>query len=569
MDHRIRIAVLENDLKHERLAKDAALASSQQIIRSLALAFNTTAAPNDGGSRSYITKSPLQSYEHLQKKVKDLEDDLRASKKETERLRSKIISTFHGKLAAKGRIYKTASAFSRSTFADMRNGKNRAPGSADSHGGVRQFYNDTEVAASRNSLVAETLVKHGNENAEDTGDVTEAMFNSSFTTCDLISDNSPRASDLGAGPTTPENHDIDFLSLEDLIGPEIEVRDQDEKNGGPNVEDNAGRYQISSEILIGDENGFGSEVAPSKKPGLKADQLMLNQPKPAVVRVGVDTTGSFGGADYSLKSRTGTMVGRFERSEDRPAEGSHYHSLMGAHAIISYQQSNAGLEKHALPDFFKYGISYQPSESEQNYLRTVHIGNLPSDITICDLLARVRGGMIVSATLTNTISITGAMSALVVFLNEASATAYAEFMKLHPVYFGSRQAIVTSLTMPTWPINAGLRKAVYEHHHTRSLVIRNFPLGIAKEHLIYDMAGGSRHRADAIVDIYADSDASLHIAFALINAAGSAYGVLTRYRDYRDLDIEFEEDPCARPLEDLLAPAAPQAQIIAVAPENL
>ncbi|KAI9787941.1 MAG: hypothetical protein M1816_007341 [Peltula sp. TS41687] len=220
---------------------------------------------------------------------------------------------------------------------------------------------------------------------------------------------------------------------------------------------------------------------------------------------------------------------------------------------------NAGAYRYAsaslsiLPDFYKYGIRYMPAEGTPNVFRTVMITNLPPNISMSDLLSRVRGGPLISATILDSHSIIGSMSARIVFFHESSATRYVEFHQQRGLDFSGQVAQVAKLATATWPLQEALRKAIQCHSYTRCLLIEEFPRWISM-HVLRSDLGIQSHPSNPRCPIeYVDFDDSgaLHLRFTSISAAVEAYEILSCLKQsdrYEQVKISFLPDPCAAPL---------------------
>lgn len=203
-----------------------------------------------------------------------------------------------------------------------------------------------------------------------------------------------------------------------------------------------------------------------------------------------------------------------------------------------------------IPDFYKYGIRYVPAEGTPNIFRTLMITNLPSNISLSALLSQIRGGPLISATILDSRSITGSMSAMIVFFYGTSATKYAEFCQQRGLEISGQVARVTKLATATWPLSEALRKAVHYHSHTRCIVIKEFPRWISMEALRYDLGVQSHpeYPRCSIECMNFDESGSLHIQFSSVSAAGEAYETLSSLPRYQEAKIFFSPDPCAAPL---------------------
>lgn len=167
------------------------------------------------------------------------------------------------------------------------------------------------------------------------------------------------------------------------------------------------------------------------------------------------------------------------------------------------------------------------------------------------LLDKVRGGIIISAKLLNTTTITGSNTALITFLHERAAMLFEDYAMQHSLTFAGHRVKVELLSKPTWPTSIPLKKAIYDHGHTRCLTVRNFPRNISPEALRRDLHVCSVMVTDRIESMCMRTDSVLELRFESIWTAGKAYGILTSWRVYRQCKVEFSPDPCAQPLDIL------------------
>ncbi|MCJ1474657.1 hypothetical protein MMC13_003317 [Lambiella insularis] len=219
--------------------------------------------------------------------------------------------------------------------------------------------------------------------------------------------------------------------------------------------------------------------------------------------------------------------------------------------IIREHKYSAGSTDNAFPDLFRYGLQYKPGPGQTNTFQTLSISNLPVDVSLNELMSRLRGGMVVSCQLLNTYSITGSHSALVRFLHEREALAYADFASANPIMFHRQRAHVSVVQTPSWPLSFRLYKAMFEHQHTRSLEVRNYPRAIPPTQLARDLRVSRGTYGNAIEHMQMRKDGVLELRFSSIFHAGKAFGVLSTWRAYRSCRITFAKDPCTLPLETL------------------
>ena len=321
-----------------------------------------------------------------------------------------------------------------------------------------------------------------------------------------------------------------------------------------------------------------------ERPGLNKDMKrhmnamipLQHLPEPGVLKTGFDTKGSFKGGDYMHTSPRGDKgFGRFSRQgsssfSDAPfssfssngqmvAGGGQYHPSLACERhlrpITCYSRS-CGSSFGEVPGFFRYGIQYVPSETDSNYLRRIMISNLPKDIELRDVLARVRGGEVVCATLLDTEKLTGGLTAMIQFLHQVSAEEYLSYTKDHPLSFDSsnEKAEVILLKTPTWPLTTGHYPLILKRRQTRCLAIPLFPKEFSIADLKLRISGHCATYTAEAPDIYIDEQETLHLEFSSMVAAHLAYINLTKCQMYSDLKPIFTRDPCAGGVEELASP---------------
>ncbi|KAA6412943.1 MAG: hypothetical protein FRX49_13742 [Trebouxia sp. A1-2] len=281
-------------------------------------------------------------------------------------------------------------------------------------------------------------------------------------------------------------------------------------------------------MLDGSSTAEKAQLGKAALPGLAADKVRL---------------GASHWNPRSLNRSRGTTA--FEGS--MWGVGKLFKSAQERQIAVSIHKNGIGPNELSFPDFFKYGISYNPDPSAGNVYRTIIISGLGSTVTMSALLEKVRGGVVVSAKLLDTTTITGSHTALITFLHEEPAVLLRDYAIRHPLTFKGHRAKVELLSRPTWPMAIPLRKAI-EHGHTRCLTIRNFPHNISSERLRRDLCVCSVMTTDRIESMHRDTGGVLELRFESIWTAGKGYGVLTSRMAYRQCKVAFLPDPCAQPL---------------------
>ncbi|KAI9842450.1 MAG: hypothetical protein M1837_007119 [Sclerophora amabilis] len=245
------------------------------------------------------------------------------------------------------------------------------------------------------------------------------------------------------------------------------------------------------------------------------------------------------------------LLGDSDHCPNKEKPGEIWSSDADRLAAIKINTRDAGTSDLRFPDFFRYGIRFTPNHNESSVFRTVLFENLPVDVTSKVLLESVRGGMILSCRMLNTITITGSKSAMVTFLRAFPATAYVEHVRRFPLKLGGQIARVTLISTPTWPLAINLSKAIFDHGHTRCLLIHDFPSKVSETALRRDLRAHPALDIDMIEHMELRQDRTMYLRFTSIADAGKAFGRFTSMFCYRDLKVEFDRDPCSFPLKTL------------------
>lgn len=195
------------------------------------------------------------------------------------------------------------------------------------------------------------------------------------------------------------------------------------------------------------------------------------------------------------------------------------------------------------PEFFRYGIRYIPRPIDQNVLRTVLINGLPDHTTALDLLQKVRGGLVLNAQLVQ--DPTKGKAALVTFLDESAATAYAGFAAKHPIKIHGMTLCVKSLSTPTWPTRHSTLELVTNAKTTRCFEIPNMRKGATLSG-IQEVLKFPGMKTNGLEFSRIRDGTTLQLRFTSIRYAIQAYEM------YQACARRWLPDPCAQPVETLL-----------------
>ncbi|KAI9663553.1 MAG: hypothetical protein M1831_002562 [Alyxoria varia] len=220
-------------------------------------------------------------------------------------------------------------------------------------------------------------------------------------------------------------------------------------------------------------------------------------------------------------------------------------------------------------DFFDDSTArYTPPESMNDKYRTIMIGNVPATTTVANVTRHVRGGMLVSAELTNTSTITnGTFTARIMFFREDAARRYMSFRAKYPLYLPASdqkprydptnrtKAYLTLVATPTYPLPQRTMTNILERGATRSLVIHNFPPHLSVSHIYSELSRGDYHDVHGIESVREDHSPTQHlklvVTFTSVEKAGLAYARINNFRVFVPAKAWYVADPCAGPIEEL------------------
>jgi hypothetical protein len=120
--------------------------------------------------------------------------------------------------------------------------------------------------------------------------------------------------------------------------------------------------------------------------------------------------------------------------------------------------------------YFEFKILFNPPlGTRQEHIRTVHIGNSPTGITLRTLIKSVRRGSVLRTTLLDTIPINSTLSALITLTDPRSAADYLAFVNLYPIRFTSTATAIAVADPPTFPMSPYISYELKARSYTRVL----------------------------------------------------------------------------------------------------
>ncbi len=608
---KICVAVLENELQHAKKDKEAAEKSLGLVVETMARFHQSNGPSFPSEVIAGTGRSDMGLGVHVadqKEKIKELEKEIDLVRRENRRLRRRQ-KEFEYKPLRVGddetedkEVHVNFHTPPEGASGAMGKGKEKMEGRFEYGNGptpeqlVGSWGNENaDPSSQHNGLTSQQFIGSWGNQSFDIGEAGPPAADNVNKSFDSGSTTVPNTPVLGTTSFNASFVDVGLHSLEENM---------DMDNGGfpPAISFNSSSSNsVEAPRTIGDaeeERDIDEQLLDQQAAMSKFKAI----PKPSVLRVGFEVEGTKRGDDYDsnplrLSSypppyhRNGSMrdYNRFGpnqpptgprglRSESQlelniPADLSKDNELWEEgerkEAVKIHMRSTSSRARDSemrFPGFFHYGICYRPSSTDSNFLRTVVLGNLPLGTAMRDVFARVRGGEVLSASLLDTVKITGAMSARVVFRHEAAAGEYVLYAKRHPIVLGDedegQEAEVTLLTTPTYPSSPRFLSHLLSHGKSRCLSLPNFPPSISLTALEKHLSGSNGVRGAMLVEMWIDESGTLNLQFSDVSWAGAAYGILTHHSSYRGLDVLFSDDPCAGPVEELSLPISSRPRML-------
>ena len=203
-----------------------------------------------------------------------------------------------------------------------------------------------------------------------------------------------------------------------------------------------------------------------------------------------------------------------------------------------------GEELHGpTPLFLIYGIRYQPPCDLRRTFHQVLLTGIPPGADAFSLLHKVRGGMVVSCQILDTVQITDSMSALIRFKDETDALGFVNWTAQHTLKLGARRITTGLIRTPTYPLPEKLHHDIFFKYHTRCLKVE----GLRTNPMHYLQKQFLTKVVVEYASLSAESGEALTVHFTSVQQASRAHDYLRSIPKLLSAKISFLDDPCAQP----------------------
>lgn len=225
----------------------------------------------------------------------------------------------------------------------------------------------------------------------------------------------------------------------------------------------------------------------------------------------------------------------------------------------SSRRDGPSFHERSLSPFAPFHVSelFARSDDPRTH-RSVLITNIPPNTTLSQVLDRVKGGKIVSATYMETAGMRTkpymeTNSALIVFFAGRDAAKFVQHSKENKfIFFWSEKweapfkATAKMLDSPSRPIPQALLKGILQDGMTRMVFVHGGPPGLTPRLVMEHVVEGN----DSIkqpLNMGVDQDGVMFLEFASIAEAKAVWQAISK--TFTGLSRGFLRDPCERPLD--------------------
>ncbi|KAK6864544.1 hypothetical protein PG995_001072 [Apiospora arundinis] len=230
-------------------------------------------------------------------------------------------------------------------------------------------------------------------------------------------------------------------------------------------------------------------------------------------------------------------------------------------AIRTYARQNG-----QLPPIFQYGVQYcpnlplplRPEQERSDYeCRAVIISDLSIEAKLSDVLAVVRGGKILRATIVPPYGISSNATAMVQFANWRHAHEYSNYTKAQDIIVRGQKCSVALANTPSYPMTSATMNSL-EQGFTRCVEVKEAPMEELGTLIIslrrwFSSLQGVLEKA--MLDV---GENRLVLRFRDVDFATRAYRLVkngeTLFPSLHQT-VAFAADPCAEPVESLNEPS--------------
>jgi hypothetical protein len=214
-------------------------------------------------------------------------------------------------------------------------------------------------------------------------------------------------------------------------------------------------------------------------------------------------------------------------------------------SAVHYGKAHNSLFKNVRDNsFFQWGLRFIPKPGQDNIFRTLVIEDLPNSVTLDRILRQIRGGAVFSASLMDTLAITGSATALITFVHQVGALNFLRLVSRDGFFIGISPAKVRPVPTPTYLMSHEIETQIYQFGRTRCVLVSS-PNHKALKQEVYRVLSKSRLRHSVECFGERDSDGEVTVRFHSVKMAWAACLTLASDSKLQGVSIIPALDPCS------------------------
>lgn len=183
-------------------------------------------------------------------------------------------------------------------------------------------------------------------------------------------------------------------------------------------------------------------------------------------------------------------------------------------------------------------VMYKRGKSRAQDYRTIMIEKIPFTSSLFDIIPAIQGDRIISGQILQTTTLTGSLTARIIFREQKYALEFINSTLSNPLSFNGLAACVYLVATPTWPHSPAIDAMGFTQVSSRCVIIRKAPLDFT-EHAVRFWLEAEDCTNVETPPMVEKSDTEITIWFASEAAAGRGFHILSKNRCFRDLEIVF------------------------------
>lgn len=183
-------------------------------------------------------------------------------------------------------------------------------------------------------------------------------------------------------------------------------------------------------------------------------------------------------------------------------------------------------------------VMFKRGKSRAQDYRTIMIEKIPFASSLFDIIPAIQGDRIISGQILQTTTLTGSLTARIIFREQKYALEFINSTLSNPLSFNGLAACVYLVATPTWPHSPAIDAMGFTQASSRCVIIRKVPLDLTVHAIRFWLEAGDCTNVET-PPMVEKSDTEITIWFASEAAASRGFYILSKNHSFRDLEIVF------------------------------